>query len=88
MTWRGLATTLHAIMTRVVTLEYSAIYFFDPETGQLRLYDTYGFDPEERREAERTALDRHPGQRAAHRGADSRSRCASRHAAADRGQRA
>jgi rsbT co-antagonist protein RsbR len=57
----ALAVALNQIMGRVIPIEYDAIYFLEPETGRMRLYDTIGFDQEDRREAERTAPDRHPG---------------------------
>ena len=56
-----LAETLQQIICQAITIEHSAIYFIDPQTSTLRLYDTVGFDEEDRREAERTALARHPG---------------------------
>jgi rsbT co-antagonist protein RsbR len=56
-----LATTLHGIMRQVIAVEFSGIYFLDPGSGNLRLYEAHGFGEAERQEAERTAMERHPG---------------------------
>lgn len=57
----ALATALHEITNQVVEVEYSALYLADPATGKLRLWIAKGFSEQERAEAERTAMDRHPG---------------------------
>lgn len=57
----ALAEVLHGIIVRLINVEYSGIYFIEPHSGVLRLYAAPGFSPEERLEAERTAMDRHPG---------------------------
>jgi len=56
-----LGLTIDAVTDRLFTVEYSGIYFLDPETGALRLVHAKGLTEEERVAAEATALDRHPG---------------------------
>lgn len=57
----SLADTLHRIIMQLVEVEYSGIYFLDPESATLRLFSAQGFDEEERKAAEKTAMERHPG---------------------------
>lgn len=57
-----LAITIEAIVDDLVSVQYSGIYFFDPQESRLRLLFAKGFNEEERAEAEHTAMDRHPGQ--------------------------
>jgi signal transduction histidine kinase/CheY-like chemotaxis protein len=49
------------VIHRTVPVEYHGLYLIDPETGAFRLPFARGFSEEERVEAERTAMDRHPG---------------------------
>ncbi len=57
----GLVSTMDDIMRRIVDVEYVAVFFLDRETNRLRHVFARGFTEEERREAERTAMDRHVG---------------------------
>jgi signal transduction histidine kinase len=45
----------------LVDSEYNGLYLWDFEAQRLRLFVARGFNEQERREAERTAWDRHPG---------------------------
>jgi anti-anti-sigma regulatory factor/putative methionine-R-sulfoxide reductase with GAF domain len=56
-----LTEVLHELLDRVARVEYSAFYLVDPATGALRLLTAKGFTEAELLEAERTAMDRHPG---------------------------
>ena len=49
------------IVASIVDVEYFGLYLVDLETTALRLVQTVGFSEDEAREAERTALQRHPG---------------------------
>jgi len=58
----ALAKTIHDIIEETINVDYSGVYMMDFATETLRLWYTKGFaSEEERREAERTAPDRHPG---------------------------
>lgn len=56
-----MGATVFAVIDQMVTVEYGGFFCLDPVDGQLRLYTVRGFSEEERKEAERTAADRHPG---------------------------
>src|ERR1700759_4215756 len=45
----------------IIDATYISLYLSDPGSEQLRMFAQYGFTPEERQEAERTAHARHPG---------------------------
>ncbi len=49
------------IVASIVDVEYLGLYLLDLDTDELRLVQTVGFTPEEARDAERSALQRHPG---------------------------
>jgi len=49
------------IIEEIIDVEYNGLYLFDPVYKQLRLLFAKHFTEEERLEAERTAMDRHPG---------------------------
>ncbi len=57
----ALAKAIHDVVEQTVFVEYSGVYMTDFTTDALRLWQAKGFGPEEQREAERTAWDRHPG---------------------------
>lgn len=57
-----LAQELQGIILSIVEVQYMGLYLYDPEEGQFRLPLAHGFTEAERREAERTAMDRHPGE--------------------------
>lgn len=56
-----LAETVLATVEQVISVQYTGFFLLDPETEQLRMMATRGFTEAEKREAERTAADRHPG---------------------------
>lgn len=56
-----LVAAMDDVMTRIVDCEYIALFFLDRRTGRLRHAFTRGFDEEERRAAELTAMNRHIG---------------------------
>ncbi len=58
----ALVAAMGDIMGRIVDVEYVAVFFLDRETNRLRHVFARGFSDEERREAERTAMDRHVGE--------------------------
>ena len=60
-TLRELGQTIEEVADELFEVEYSGIYFLDPDTGQLRLVHAKGLTEEERAAAERTAHARHPG---------------------------
>jgi signal transduction histidine kinase/ActR/RegA family two-component response regulator len=56
-----LGRTIEEVADELFTVEYSGVYFLDPESGELRLVHAKGLTDAERRAAERTAEARHPG---------------------------
>ena len=57
----GFAEEIERALAVLVEAEYNGLYLWDFEQERLRLFVARGFTEEERREAERTAWDRHPG---------------------------
>lgn len=57
----ALAIAMQQSIERLVTAEYSGLFFYDPALGRLRLVYAAGFTHDDRVEAERTAMERHPG---------------------------
>jgi anti-anti-sigma regulatory factor/putative methionine-R-sulfoxide reductase with GAF domain len=57
----ALSIAVQRAIDRLIQVEYSGLFFFDPEIGRLRMLYARGFTKEERAEAESTAMDRHPG---------------------------
>ncbi len=55
-----LAGGLFDAVMDIVSPSHAGFFFFEPATGQLRVVRARGFSPEELKEAERTAIDRHP----------------------------
>jgi signal transduction histidine kinase/CheY-like chemotaxis protein/putative methionine-R-sulfoxide reductase with GAF domain len=60
-TLEELGRTIDEVADKLFVVEYSGIYFLDPESGQLRLVHAKGLTEQERVAAERTAEARHPG---------------------------
>ncbi|HRI07784.1 MAG TPA: ATP-binding protein [Nannocystaceae bacterium] len=56
-----LAGAAEAAIEAFIDVEYNGLYLWDDAVGHLRLLYANGFTPEEREEAERTAMERHPG---------------------------
>jgi len=57
-----LGAMVESTVERVLDVSFTGIYLFDTQSGRLRLLFARGFTEEERAEAERTAMDRHPGE--------------------------
>ncbi len=55
------AEEVERALAALVDAEYNGLYLWDFEQARLRLFVARGFSEAERREAERTAWDRHPG---------------------------
>jgi|GEM_PF-1254967 len=60
-TLQELGSTIEEVADELFVVEYSGIYFLDPDSGQLRLVHAKGLTEQERAAAERTAEARHPG---------------------------
>ena len=60
-TQHDLAIGIERVIDELFDQQYSGIYLYDFEAKKLRLHIARGFTEEERLEAERTAMDRHPG---------------------------
>lgn len=56
-----MAVAVESVLEQVITVEYTGFFLLDPDSAQLRLVSARGFSEAERVEAERTAVDRHPG---------------------------
>ena len=57
----ALAVEIQSAIAHLIHIEYSGLYLWDYQAAVLRLLYANGFSEEERREAERTAWERHPG---------------------------
>ena len=55
-----LASVMERLMDEIVSVEHDGIYLVDLKSNKLKLYRAKGFTEEERAEAERTAMERHP----------------------------
>jgi len=58
---RELALEVEHILEEVIEMEYTGLFLYDFVEKKLKLYFAKGFSEEERVEAERTVMDRHPG---------------------------
>ena len=58
---RDLGQAVADLAAQLFDIEFTGIYFRDPESHNLRLVGARGLEADEIREAERTAWDRHPG---------------------------
>ncbi|MCH2023376.1 MAG: response regulator [Saprospiraceae bacterium] len=56
-----LAESVNRIVDSIVEVEYNGFYLVDQETGKLKLYHAKGLSESEKRTAEKTAMNRHPG---------------------------
>jgi PAS domain S-box-containing protein len=56
-----LVKSMESILKMTLSVEYTGLYLLDPETEKLKLYSAKGFTKKERLEAEKTAMERHPG---------------------------
>jgi signal transduction histidine kinase/CheY-like chemotaxis protein/putative methionine-R-sulfoxide reductase with GAF domain len=60
-TLEDLGRTIARMADELFAVEYSGIYFLDPDDGRLRLVHAHGLTDAEREAAEKTAAERHPG---------------------------
>jgi signal transduction histidine kinase/DNA-binding NarL/FixJ family response regulator len=58
---KNLGTTVNMLAESLLTTEYTAVYFMDPSSNELKLTCAKGLEDWEVEDAERTAWDRHPG---------------------------
>ncbi len=56
-----LSISVNRIVESIVNVEYTGLYFLEEHTEKLKLYYAKGFNEEERKKAEETAMIRHPG---------------------------
>ncbi len=56
-----LASKVDSILSELIDVENNGLYLFDPVLKELRLFVAKGFSEAQILEAERTAVDRHPG---------------------------
>ncbi|MCX6283728.1 MAG: GAF domain-containing protein, partial [Bacteroidetes bacterium] len=56
-----LASEVSRVLDDLLDIESSGLYLYDFKEGRLKLLVAKGFTDEEREEADRTAMDRHPG---------------------------
>jgi len=61
LTLNELTLAVQNVIQDVLPVEYTALYMTEPDSGRLRLFFAKGLTEEERLEAERTAMERHPG---------------------------
>jgi signal transduction histidine kinase len=57
----SLLREVKAIADELLGIEYWGLYLYDAAAGRLRLMADTGFTPDDRAQAERTAMERHPG---------------------------
>jgi signal transduction histidine kinase/CheY-like chemotaxis protein/HPt (histidine-containing phosphotransfer) domain-containing protein/putative methionine-R-sulfoxide reductase with GAF domain len=60
-TIEDLATSVSQVLDDLLDIEASGLYLYDFEHNRLKLLVAKGFTEDERREADRTAMERHPG---------------------------
>lgn len=60
-TVNDLARAVESLLARFTQAQFHSLYLLEPATGKLRLHSAPGLGDSERREAERTAMERHPG---------------------------
>ncbi len=59
--WPTLLARTFTQLQAVASFDYAGLYFYDEKEDRLRLVATWGFSDQEAREAEATAMERHPG---------------------------
>lgn len=59
--WPTLLARIFTQLRTVVSFDYAGLYLYDEKENRLRLVATWGFSDQEAREAEATAMERHPG---------------------------
>ena len=57
----GLAVMVEEVLDDIMDIEFSGLYLYDFQEHRLKLLVAKGFNEEEQREADQTAMDRHPG---------------------------
>ncbi|MEI6577486.1 MAG: response regulator [Bacteroidota bacterium] len=58
---KDLAFEVELVLEEMIDMDYNGLFLYDFEDQKLKLYYARGFSEEERIEAERTAMERHPG---------------------------
>jgi PAS domain S-box-containing protein len=58
---KTLSKSVNRIVDSIVNVKYNGFYLLDEYTGKLKLFYAKGFNEEEKKKAEETAMDRHPG---------------------------
>ncbi len=61
MSSEQLATNVQYFLETFMRIEYSGLYFYDEKSKRLKLIYAKNFSKKEKNEAEKTAMDRHPG---------------------------
>lgn len=59
--WPTLLARIFTQLQAVASFDYAGLYLYDEKEERLRLVATWGFSDQEAREAEATAMERHPG---------------------------
>ncbi len=59
--WPTLLARIFTQLQAVASFDYAGLYLYDEKEDRLRLVATWGFSDQEAREAEATAMERHPG---------------------------
>jgi|GEM_PF-2207623 len=59
--WPTLLARIFTQLRAVAPFDYAGLYLYDEKEDRLRLVATWGFSDQEAREAEATAMERHPG---------------------------
>lgn len=59
--WPTLLARIFTQLQAVAAFDYAGLYLYDEKEDRLRLVATWGFSDQEAREAEATAMERHPG---------------------------
>ena len=57
----SLTKCMENTLKMTLSVDYTGLYLLDPKTNKLKLYSAKGFTKKERLEAEKTAMERHPG---------------------------
>ena len=61
MSTEQLATSVQEFLETFMRVEYNGLYFYDEKSKRLKLIYAKNFSKKEKNEAEKTAMDRHPG---------------------------
>jgi putative methionine-R-sulfoxide reductase with GAF domain len=61
MSINELSKILTEIIHTLINVEYTGHYFWDSANNKLKIYDAIGFTEEDKKNAEETVMERHPG---------------------------